>query len=71
MALVRSVEQQYLNLAQAHAALRSSERACKMMQEALAREQSEVFLHCNGALADAAEAAERWQNTNLNVVKCL
>jgi outer membrane protein TolC len=69
MALVRSVEQQYWNLAQAHAALSSSEKALKMTREVLAREQSEVFFHCNGALADVTEAAERLEKMNLDVVE--
>jgi outer membrane protein TolC len=68
MALVRSVEQQYWNLAQAHAALASSEHAARMTTEVLALEQSEVIFHCLGGVADAAEAEERLEKMKLDAV---
>jgi hypothetical protein len=57
MAHVRSVEQVYWNLAQAHVALWAAEQAVKIAEEVCRREGSKLTL-CASA-ADAAEAAQR------------
>ncbi len=67
MAHVRSVEQQYWNLAQAHVQLWSSDRAVSLAQEILNREQAELVVG-RGTIADVAEAAQRLEQFNLDLV---
>src|ERR1700722_18767217 len=67
MAMVRSVEQQYWNLAQAHAALGISEQVVKMTREVLERELGELWT-CHGAVADVAEVAQRLEQMKHDVV---
>jgi outer membrane protein TolC len=60
MALVRSVEQQYWNLAQAQVALESTEQAISVTRELLHKANDKLTLaHCDPAVAEAAEAAQR------------
>jgi outer membrane protein TolC len=67
MAEVRSVEQQYWNLAQAHVQLWSADRAVSLAQEILNREQAELLVG-RGTVADVAEAAQRLEQFNLDLV---
>ncbi len=67
MAEVRSVEQQYWNLAQAHVQLWCADRAVSMAREVLNREQAELILS-RGTVADVAEAAQRLEQFNLDLV---
>ncbi len=67
LAEVRSVEQQYWNLAQAHVQLWCADRAVTMAQEVLNREQAELILS-RGTVADVAEAAQRLEQFNLDLV---
>jgi hypothetical protein len=67
MAHVRSVEQQYWNLAQAHVQLWSADRAVSMAQEVLDREQAELLVG-RGTVADVAEAAQRLEQLGLDLV---
>jgi outer membrane protein TolC len=67
MAHVRSVEQQYWNLAQSHVQLWSSDRAVSLAKEILNREEVELALG-RGIIADVAEAAERLERFNLDLV---
>ena len=67
MAEVRSVEQQYWNIAQAHVQLWAADRAVKLAQEVLNREQSELTIG-RGTVADVAEAAQRLEQFNLDLV---
>jgi hypothetical protein len=57
MALVRSVEQQYWNLAQAQVALWAAEQAVRIAEDVCRREESK--LTCRGCTLDAVEAAQR------------
>ena len=57
MAHVRSVEQQYWNLAQAQVALWAAEQAVRIAEEVCRREESK--LTCRGCTLDAVEAAQR------------
>jgi hypothetical protein len=66
MADVRSIEQQYWVLAQAHVQLWAADRAVNLGQEVLKREQAELQLR-QGA-ADVAEAARRLEQFNLDLV---
>jgi outer membrane protein TolC len=60
MALVRSVEQQYWNLAQADVAFESTEQAISVTRELLGKVTDKLTLaHCDPAVAEAAEAAQR------------
>jgi outer membrane protein TolC len=71
MAHVRSVEQQYWNLAQAHAALWAADMAVTMAKQAVDREQAELEAMplCHGPLiADLAEATQRLEQFNLDLV---
>jgi outer membrane protein TolC len=70
MALVRSVEQQYWNLAQAHVALRAADRAVNMAKDVVQRENAELFRHgCRGTnIADIADAVERLEQFSLDLV---
>ena len=67
MAEVRSVEQQYWNLSQAHAQLWAADRAVGMAKEVLEREQAELTLG-RGTRADVAEAQQRLEQFNLDLV---
>jgi hypothetical protein len=67
MALVRSVEQQYWNLAQVHVQLSSAQQAVKTAQEVLTKEQSDLAVG-RGTVADVAEAAQRLEQFNLDLV---
>jgi outer membrane protein TolC len=67
MAHCRSVEQQYWNLAQSHVQLWSSDRAVSLAQEILNREQAELVVG-RGTIADVAEAAQRLEQFNLDLV---
>ena len=57
MALVRSVEQAYWNLARAQVALKSKKQVVRATQELHDAEQAK--LTCRGSVTDVAEAAER------------
>jgi outer membrane protein TolC len=59
MAFVRSVEQQYWNLAQAEVALGSAEQAVRITRELLKKAQAEITLSRGGLPPDVVEAAER------------
>ena len=67
MAQLRSIEQQYWNLAQAHVQLWSSDRAVSLAQEVLDREQAELTVG-QGTVADVAEAAQRLEQFQLDLV---
>jgi outer membrane protein TolC len=67
MAHVRSVEQQYWNLAQAHVQLWSSDRAVSLAQEILTREEAELSVG-KGTVADVAEARQRLEQFELDLV---
>jgi len=67
MAHCRSVEQQYWNLAQAHVQYWASERAVSLAQEILTREQAELLVG-KGTIADVAEASQRLEQFNLDLV---
>jgi outer membrane protein TolC len=67
MASVRSVEQQYWNLAQSHVQLWASDRAVSLAQEILNRENAELVVG-RGTVADVAEAAQRLEQFNLDLV---
>ncbi len=67
MAHVRSVEQQYWNLAQAHVQLWAADRAVSLAQEVLNREQAELQVG-RGTIADVAEAAQRLEQFKLDLV---
>ena len=67
MARLRSVEQQYWNLAQSHVQLWASEQAFSLAEEILKREQAE-FQVGRGTAANVAEAAQRLEQFNLDLV---
>jgi outer membrane protein TolC len=67
MAHVRSVEQQYWSLSQAHVQLWASDRAVSLAQEILNRENAELVVG-RGTIADVAEAAQRLEQFNLDLV---
>jgi outer membrane protein TolC len=67
MAEVRSVEQQYWSLAQAHVQLWAADRAASLAKEVLNREQAELMVG-RGTVADVAEAAQRLEQFNLDLV---
>jgi outer membrane protein TolC len=67
MAEVRSVEQQYWNLAQAHVQLWAADRAVSMAKEIHDREQAELQVG-RGTVADVAESAQRLEQFQLDVV---
>jgi outer membrane protein TolC len=67
MAHVRSVEQQYWSLSQSHVQLWSSDRAVSLADEILKREQAELVVG-RGTVADVAEAAQRLEQFNLDLV---
>ena len=67
MAHIRSIEQQYWNLVQAHIQLRASEQAVRSAEEILKHEQTELSAG-RGAIASVAEAAQRFEQFNLDLV---
>ena len=67
MAHVRSVEQQYWNLAQAHVQLWSRRPGRQPGREILNREQAALVVG-RGTIADVAEAAQRLEQFNLDLV---
>ena len=67
VAHVRSVEQQYWNLAQAHVQLWAADRAVSLADEILKREQAELKVG-RGTAADVAEAAQQLEQFNLELV---
>ena len=66
-ALVRSVEQQYWNLAQAHIQLSSIKEAVKTTDDVLAKEQADLATG-RGTFASVAEAAQRLEQLNFELV---
>jgi outer membrane protein TolC len=67
MAEVRSVEQRYWNLAQAHVQLWAADRAVELAKEVLNRELAELLV-CRETVADVAEAAQRLEKFKLELV---
>ena len=67
MAQVRSVEQQYWNLPQAHVQLWAADRAVSMGKEVLDRERAELTTG-RGTVADVAEAQQRLEQLALDLV---
>jgi outer membrane protein TolC len=67
MAQVRSVEQQYWNLAQAHVQLWAADRAVSLGEDVLKREQAEMS-GGHGTFADVAEATQRLEQFRLDLV---
>ena len=67
MAEVRSIEQQYWNLAQAHVQLWSADRAVELAREILVREEAELAVG-RGTFADVAEASQRLEQFTLDWV---
>jgi outer membrane protein TolC len=67
MAELRSVEQQYWNLAAAHVQLWAADRAVSLAKEVLDRERAESHMG-RGTVADVAEAAQRLEQFNLDLV---
>jgi hypothetical protein len=67
MARLRSVEQQYWNLAQSHVLLWDSEQAVSLAEEILKREQADLQVG-RGTVADVAETAQRLEQFNLDLV---
>src|SRR5262249_14007557 len=67
LAKVRSVEQQYWNLAQAHAWFRATDRAAALSREVLEREEAGLAVG-RGTFADVAEAAQRLEQFLLDRV---
>jgi hypothetical protein len=66
-AQMRSVEQQYWNLAQAHVQLWAADRAVSLANEILKREQAELKIG-NSTAADVAEASQQLEQFNLELV---
>ncbi len=66
MALVRSIEQQYWNLAQALFQRSSVDRAAVVAREILDKEQAKLAAG-TATMADVAEAAQRLENFNLDL----
>ena len=64
MALVRSIEQNYWNLAQAQVALESAEHAVRMTQELLEKAQAKITLSRGGLPLEVIEAAQRLEQFN-------
>jgi outer membrane protein TolC len=64
---VRSIEQQYWNLAQAHVQLWSADRAVELAREILVREEAELSVG-RGTFADVAEASQRLEQFTLDWV---
>ncbi len=67
MAHIRSVEQQYWNLVQAHAQRSASEHAVKLAEKVLDHEQAGLAVG-QATLAEVSEAAQRLEQLNLDLV---
>ena len=67
MAHVRSIEQQYWNLLQAHVAASSCRRAVELARGLKDREQTKLA-NGRGTIADVAEASQRLEQFNLDLV---
>ncbi len=67
MAMVRSIEQSYWNLVQAHAALGAADRAVTTVQEILEKEQSKLKTG-RGTIADVAETSQHLEQLKLGLV---
>jgi RNA polymerase sigma factor (sigma-70 family) len=67
MAHLRSVEQQYWNLAQAHVQLWAADQAVRIAESVLKNEQSRLEVG-QGTAATVAEAAQRLEQFNLDLV---
>ena len=67
MAHVRSIEQQYWNLAQQNVQLWASKQAVGMAEEILKRELAELKAH-RGTVADVAESQQRLEQFKLDLV---
>ena len=67
MTEVSSIEQQYWNLLQAHTHLWAADRAVAIAQEIHKKEQAELKVG-RGTIADVAEAAQRLEQLNLDLV---
>ena len=67
MAQCRSIEQEYWNLAQSHVQLRSAEQAVNLAQAILKRANADLLVG-RGTVADVAEAAQRLEQFNLDLV---
>src|SRR5262249_28519012 len=67
LALVRSVEQQYWNLAQAHTWLWAADRDVSLTREILEREETELAVG-RGTFADVAEVKQRLEQFQLDRV---
>ena len=68
MALVRSVEQQYWNRAQAQVALESAEQAVCTTQELLEKAQAKITLSRSGLPPEVVEAAQRLEQFNSDLM---
>jgi hypothetical protein len=67
MALVKSVEEQYWRVAQAHVALWSADRAVRIAQEVLQTEQGDLTMSRAGNSAEIAEASDRLNQFKLEM----
>ena len=67
MTEVSSIEQQYWNLLQAHTHLWAADRATAIAQDVHKKEQAELKVG-RGTIADVAEAAQRLEQLNLDLV---
>src|SRR4030095_7715008 len=67
MAHVRSIEQQYWNLAQQHVQLWAAEKAVELARAIVNREQTELVV-AKGTIAAVAEAQQRLEQFNLDLV---
>jgi outer membrane protein TolC len=68
MALVRSIEQCYWTLSQKYVELWASEKAVEIAREVLKREQAELDIGGRGNKSDVAEAEQRLEQFNLDMV---
>ena len=67
MAKVRSVEQTYRAMGQAQLQLWATDRAVSLAKEVFKKEQADLHM-CRGSVADVAEAAQRLEQLNLDLV---
>ena len=67
MAPCRSVEQQYWALAQAHVQAWAADNAVNLSKEIFKKEQADLHM-CRGSVADVAEAAQRLEQFELDLV---
>jgi outer membrane protein TolC len=68
MAIVRSVEQQYWSLAQAHAALWAADRRVNEAQDVVVTEQNKLT-PCHGGIGDLAEVSDRFERLEHNLIE--